>query len=68
MSNDAAEIILSARRSSRFSALAARPSGVRSADAMKLSGSNPNFSGDFQRPNLMMRENLGPKSFQQALI
>jgi len=28
----------------------------------------PNFSGDFQVPNLTMRENLGPKSFQQALI
>jgi hypothetical protein len=26
------------------------------------------FSGDFQRPNLMMRENLGARSFQQALI
>jgi hypothetical protein len=26
------------------------------------------FSGDFPRPNLMMREDLGAKSFQQALI
>jgi hypothetical protein len=28
----------------------------------------PDFSGDFQRPTLTMRENLGVKSFQQALI
>jgi hypothetical protein len=26
------------------------------------------FSGDFQRPNLTMRENFGAKSFQHALI
>ncbi len=28
----------------------------------------PDFPGDFQGPNLTMRENLGAKSFQQALI
>jgi hypothetical protein len=28
----------------------------------------PGFSGDFQEPNLTMRENSGAKSFQQALI
>jgi hypothetical protein len=33
-----------------------------------LFGQKSVFSGDFQRPNLTMRENLGAKSFQQALI
>ncbi|MGB9408486.1 MAG: hypothetical protein WCA89_13185, partial [Terracidiphilus sp.] len=28
----------------------------------------PAFSGDFQRPNLTMRENLGAEIFPQALI
>jgi hypothetical protein len=33
-----------------------------------LFGRKTDFSGDFQRPNLTMRENLAAKSFQQALI
>ncbi len=33
-----------------------------------LMGEKTDFSGDFQRPNLTMRENLGVKSFQQTLI
>ncbi len=31
-------------------------------------GEKPDFSGDFQRPNLTMREIWGVKSFPQALI
>ena len=34
----------------------------------QLWNKKPDFSGDFQRPNLTMRENLAAKSFQQALI
>ncbi|MGB9409311.1 MAG: hypothetical protein WCA89_17380 [Terracidiphilus sp.] len=33
-----------------------------------LFGEKPDFSGDFQGPNLTMRENWGAKSFPQALI
>jgi hypothetical protein len=41
----------------------------RWSDALALFyGQITDFSGDFQRPNLTMRENLAAKSFQQALI
>jgi hypothetical protein len=33
-----------------------------------LYGQKTDFPGDFQRSNLTMREKLGAKNFQQALI
>jgi hypothetical protein len=41
---------------------------ARSEQKGRRLGQKPNFPGDFQGPNLTMRENLGSKSFQQALI
>jgi hypothetical protein len=41
----------------------------RWSDALEpFYGQKADLSSDFQRPNLTMREKLGPKSFQQALI
>ena len=33
-----------------------------------IHGRKTDFSGDFQKPNLTMRENLGTKGFSHALI